>query len=397
MAASNPLVASTPSDTTPQLHPLVLLNISDYVARHKLRGLKGPIAGAILGQQNGREVTMEVAFDCKIVVEPQDGSVHLDQDFFEGRLEMYKECFKAPQLDLVGWYTIGSTSGPEPRHLPIQMQLQTKYSLESAILLLFHPEMVAESSGAAGKLPLTLYETTWASDSTAMEVDAGERNQSLKFRELRYSVESGEAEMISVDYVARGGGNATAVETKATKVDAKKGLFKGKAKETDGKMNGTAAADETFLSAGEDELITALTAKANAIKMLQARLNLLSTLLGKLPASYLTDSSLPVDPTSTNLNQPILRSISALLARLPLLTPPDTESFTRETQQTSSDVELISLLSSLTRGVQDAKELGRKWIMAEPRKGRGGGNSGAMSEYIPVPVENILGGDPVMY
>lgn len=250
MAAPNPLVASSPSDTTPQLHPLVLLNISDYVARHKLRELKGPIAGAILGQQNGREVTMEVAFDCKIVVEPQDGSVHLDQDFFEDRLEMYKECFKSPQLDLVGWYTIGSTFGPEPRHLPIQMQLQTKYNLESAILLLFHPEMVAESSGAAGKLPLTLYETTWTSDSAAMEVDAGERNQSLKFRELRYSVESGEAEMISVDYVARGGGNATAVETKAAKVDTKKG--KGKAKETDGKTNGTAS-DESFLSAEEDE------------------------------------------------------------------------------------------------------------------------------------------------
>lgn len=251
MAAPNPLVASSPSDTTPQLHPLVLLNISDYVARHKLRNLTGPIAGAIIGQQNGREVTMEVAFDCKIVVEPQDGSVHLDQEFFEDRLEMYKECFKAPQLDLVGWYTIGPASGPEPRHLPIQMQLQTKYNLESAILLLFHPEMVAESSGAAGKLPLTLYETTWTSDSAAMDVDAGERNQSLKFRELRYSVESGEAEMIGVDYVARGGGNATAVETKVAKADAKKG--KGKVKETNGKTNGTAASEESFLSAEEDE------------------------------------------------------------------------------------------------------------------------------------------------
>lgn len=127
--------------------------------------------------------------------------------------------------------------------------------------------------------------------------------------------------------------------------------------------------------------------------MLQARLNLLSTLLGELPQSYLTDASLPVDPTNTDLNQPILRSISALLARLPLLTPPDTESFTRETQQTSSDVELISLLSSLTRGVQDAKELGRKWTMAEPRKTRGGGASGGgMGDYHNSgPVENVLG------
>jgi hypothetical protein len=137
------------------------------------------------------------------------------------------------------------------------MQLQTQYNLESAILLLFHPDMVAESSGAAGKLPLTLYETTWTSDSSSMDVDGGERNQSLKFRELRYSVETGEAEMISVDFVARGGGNATAVEAPAAKVESKKG--KGKAKETDGKANGVAVGEISYLSAEEDERKLTLT------------------------------------------------------------------------------------------------------------------------------------------
>jgi len=87
MATPNALLAgSSPSDTTPQLHPLVLLTISDYVTRHTLRQQKGPIAGAILGQQNGREITMEVAFDCKMVV-GEDGTVLLDQHFFEERLE----------------------------------------------------------------------------------------------------------------------------------------------------------------------------------------------------------------------------------------------------------------------------------------------------------------------
>jgi COP9 signalosome complex subunit 6 len=156
--------------------------------------------------------------------------------------------YKAPQLDLVGWYTIGSPVGPEQRHLPIQMQLQTEYNLESAIFLLFHPGMVAQSGGGAGKLPLSLYETVWTSDSS-MDVDGAERNQSLKFRELRYSVESGEAEMISVDFVARGGANATAVEAPKAK-DEKKG--KGKAK--DGETNGAAPQPEqSYLSAEDDE------------------------------------------------------------------------------------------------------------------------------------------------
>lgn len=50
-----------------------------------------------------------------------------------------------------------------------------------------------------------------------MQIDGEKRNKQLtgepiRFRELPYSVETGEAEMISVDFVARGGGNAMAVE-----------------------------------------------------------------------------------------------------------------------------------------------------------------------------------------
>lgn len=291
--------------------------------------------------------------------------------------EIDKECHKNPQLDLVGWWTIGASSGPEARHLPAQLQVQTEHSLESAPLLLFHPDMVDESSGAAGKLPLTIYETLWTNDNNSMEVDGGdERSQNLRYREVRYTVETGEAEMISVDFVARGGGNATAVDTSFAKVhngaaeSSKKSNGKEKAS-TNGAS--TTGGEQTYLTPEEDELITSLSAKANAIKMLQSRLNLLTAYLQSLPPSYLSDPSISLDPSqAATLNQPTLRSISALLARLPLLTPPDTASFTRESEQTASDVELISLLSSLTRTVQDAKELGKKWQLSEPRQGRGG-------------------------
>lgn len=156
-----------------------------------------------------------------------------------------KTVYKVPQLEMVGWYTIGSPTGPEPHVLPLQMQLQTEYGLESAILLLFHPELA--SSGGDGKLPLTLYETVWTSDN-AMEVDGAERNQSLKFRELRYTVETGEAEMIGVDFVARGGGNATAVEAPKAKENSK-----GKGKTTEGQASGTAQTEQSYLSTEEDE------------------------------------------------------------------------------------------------------------------------------------------------
>jgi COP9 signalosome complex subunit 6 len=91
--AVNPLLStSRASDTSPtiQLHPLVLLTISDCITRHTLRQIKGPVAGAILGQQNGREVTMEVAFEAKLV--ERDGEVVLDDEWFAARLEQCKAC-----------------------------------------------------------------------------------------------------------------------------------------------------------------------------------------------------------------------------------------------------------------------------------------------------------------
>lgn len=85
----NPLIStSRASDTSPivQLHPLVLLTISDCISRHTLRQQPGPVVGAILGAQNGQEVTMEVAFQAKLK-SSDDGEVTLDDEWFSKRLE----------------------------------------------------------------------------------------------------------------------------------------------------------------------------------------------------------------------------------------------------------------------------------------------------------------------
>lgn len=89
IANGNPLLStSRASDTSPtlQLHPLVLLTISDCITRHTLRKQSGPVAGAILGQQNGQEITMEVAFQAKLR-ENEQGEVVLDDEWFSKRLE----------------------------------------------------------------------------------------------------------------------------------------------------------------------------------------------------------------------------------------------------------------------------------------------------------------------
>lgn len=89
---TNPLLSShnnSDSQLQIQLHPLVILTVSDYVTRHTLRRQKGAIVGAILGAQNGRDITLEHAFECK-VIETNDHRVLLDDDWFRDRLQQRK-------------------------------------------------------------------------------------------------------------------------------------------------------------------------------------------------------------------------------------------------------------------------------------------------------------------
>lgn len=87
--SSNPLLSTQKSSQLQAvLHPLVLLTISDYITRHTLREQKGPIIGALLGQQNGREITIEHAFECHVKEAPEvDGGFLIDTDKFGRRLE----------------------------------------------------------------------------------------------------------------------------------------------------------------------------------------------------------------------------------------------------------------------------------------------------------------------
>jgi COP9 signalosome complex subunit 6 len=92
--APNPLIStqkSSDSGLQIALHPLVLLTISDYITRHTLRQQTGPIVGALLGQQNGREITIEHAFDCALV--EKDDEIILNQAWFEDRLQQSKFHF----------------------------------------------------------------------------------------------------------------------------------------------------------------------------------------------------------------------------------------------------------------------------------------------------------------
>jgi len=93
-AAGNPLISSQKSsELQVVLHPLVLLTISDYITRHTLRDLGGPVIGAVLGQHNGREITMEHAFECQTLASPfAEGGYSLHEENFTTRLDQSLQC-----------------------------------------------------------------------------------------------------------------------------------------------------------------------------------------------------------------------------------------------------------------------------------------------------------------
>ncbi|KAF7593797.1 hypothetical protein BBP40_010853 [Aspergillus hancockii] len=335
-----------------QLHPLILLTISDHITRHAARSQQGPILGALLGQQNGREITLEHAFEC-IVETGQNGEPQLPHEWFNERVKQLKDVHKVPALDLVGWWATAPPSGPDASHLPIHRQILQDYN-ESAVFLAFHPSQVKEASRNGGKLPLAVYESVYEGENAAesdkvMQVDGEEQSLSIRFRELPYYVETGEAEMIGIDTVARSARNA-AVDYQGTQSATQEALKK----KDRGKDQ---SADTTVLSPEDEELIASLNTRLNAIRTLESRISLIKSYLSSIsPASEGGDQG----DSTPSLSYPILRNINSLLSHLSLLSPQEQSAFSAEVLAQSNDVHLVALLGQLSSSINDIRELGKR-------------------------------------
>ncbi|KAJ5586392.1 hypothetical protein N7450_006179 [Penicillium hetheringtonii] len=325
-----------------QLHPLVLLTISDHITRHSARQQQGPVLGALLGQQTGREITIEHVFECP--VKNGEDPALLPAPWFEERLKQFKDVHKDPPLDLVGWWSTASPNGPDASHLPIHRQLLQDYN-ESAIFLAFHPSQL-KSDSVGAKLPLTIYESVLEGDSAAdgskeMQVDGEERALNIRFRELPYSVETGEAEMIGVDTIAKGSGTASWTEPTV------QGLTK-----TDKNKKESSQAE---LTQEEEELIANLNTRLNAIRALESRISLIKSYV-----SSVTESDDSPSTSSPHLSHTIIRNINSLIAHLSILSPRDQDAFKSEVLSQNNDVKLVSLLGQMGESVKAMRELGRK-------------------------------------
>lgn len=290
-------------------------------------------------------------------------------------------------------YTLCPETGPTTAHVPIQRQAITLYN-ESSILLAVHPSAIASAvpTTADGKLPISVYEGIIESDASkedsSMQVDGD--LASLLFRTIQYSVDTDETEMIAINYVAKGAGNAAAASSgeRATSPEAAERTDKkGKKKADTDSDNKTPVTNGTkdlssILTPEEEDQIAGLTTRLNSVRMLHSRLSLFSKFLHQQPPSYLSDASTSLTASSPDPAQlPHLRNIQALLTRLNLLTPKASgatiDTLMSASHAQANDVQLSQLLALLGQDVQGLGEMGRKFATVDAAKQSKKGNKGA--------------------
>lgn len=284
------LPSTTTSGLSIALHPLPILNISEHLTRLRLQTKSNLpfVIGALLGTQNGREVEIVNTFELAV----EDDGATVNQGFLVTRKEQYKQVF--PSLEFIGWYSVATR--PTATHISLHEQF-VPYSA-TPILLLLQPS-IAFATGhdnTTHPLPLKAYEPT-------IDMRAG-RSRSV-FIEASYTVETGEAERIAVDWTSKGGEVGTSLQSH-------------------------------------------LQSQRAAVKMLHDRI----MLLVQYVSDVLSDQS-PKDHAT-------LRSLSALVASLPAS---EHQGFRDEFDKEYEDVQLTAYLSTLTKSANTLNDLVDKHLV----------------------------------
>jgi COP9 signalosome complex subunit 6 len=267
-------------------------------------------------------------------------------------------------------------SGPTQAILPIHTQILDLN--ESAVLLGFHLEQVLNPA-PGNPLPLTIYESNFeAEDSSKVAPVEGEDREMkdsdappqmvLRFRELPYTTETGEAEMIAMQFIREGVNSARVDSTQ--QVTDKKGKGKALATQEEEKQP---VSEDANLTKEELVQIAALQTKANALKMMRDRIALLIAYLERLPNEYQAtpvSGRPPLDPVGgfTQPSNSTLRQIQALVTNVELVTPAQQESLQKELLSETNDVKLISLVTDMLSSLSELRNVGKKFAVVEAAK-----------------------------
>lgn len=280
-----------------RLHPLVILSASDHFARVKMNPTADHTAhpkdvraiGAIFGVQKGRTVevlnSLELSFTRN-----ENREIMFNMTAFKQDIDLYNKVYTGHEC--LGWYATGAA--PLEGDMALHKQLM-EYN-ESPLLLMFNPE-----STDVKDLPMAVYQS---------EVHIQDGKPMPVFVSLPFSVETDEAERITVDHAVR-------------------------VKEEAGTKGSV--------------LLPQYKSLYRAVSMMSQRIDLLH--------QFLTD----VKSGKVKADQNTLRSVRALCNRLPSMDGP---AFGREYLLEYNDTLLLTYLASMTKGVDALNTLSDKFAFA---------------------------------
>jgi len=282
------------------LHPLVIINISDHFTRAKVESNAATpprVIGALLGVQNGRNIEISNSFE--LVYHTLEGNIVVDTDYLKSKQEQFKKVF--PTNDFLGWYS--TNSGVAVSDITIHKQFLEIN--ESPIYLVL--DAVAAFQSTTRDLPITIFES---------ELHVVQDQPTMLFVKVPYRIQTGEAERIGVDHVAR--------------------------------VTPTGGAEGS-------QLTTHLMSLHNAVKMLSARVKTLHAFCAAINEGKVAP------------DHGILRQIASLCNVLPAI---DTGVFSEDFLKEYNDVLLVTYLASITKGTSAINELVEKYNITYERHTR---------------------------
>ncbi|KAF3796857.1 COP9 signalosome complex subunit 6a [Nymphaea thermarum] len=208
-------MSTSSSGLTFKLHPLVIVNISDHYTRVKSQSAAQASAaprvfGCVIGVQRGRTVEIFNSFELLY-----DASTEtLDRAFLDKKQEQYKKVF--PNYYILGWYSTGS----DAQESDMQIHKALMDINESPVYVVLNPAI----NHAQKDLPIIIYES---------ELHVIDGIPQLIFVRSNYTIETVEAERISVDHVAHlkpsdGGSAATQLAAHLTGIHSAIKMLNGR-------------------------------------------------------------------------------------------------------------------------------------------------------------------------
>ncbi|XP_030921110.1 COP9 signalosome complex subunit 6 [Geospiza fortis] len=277
------------------LHPLVILNISDHWIRLRSQEGRNGQGGGMVPKKIPNSAP-KILHSAPKIAPKKSQILPQNNPKFCPKNPTFKQVFK--DLEFLGWYTTGGP--PEPADIHVHKQVCE--IIESPLFLKLNP-MTKHTD-----LPVSVFESV---------IDIINREATMLFAELPYTLATEEAERIGVDHVARmtatgGGENSTVAEH--------------------------------------------LIAQHSAIKMLHSRVRLILEYVRAAEAGEVP------------FNHEILREACALCHCLPVLS---TDKFKTDFYDQCNDVGLMAYLGTITKTCNTMNQFVNKFNVLYDRQGIG--------------------------